>query len=265
MEDRRLIVEVLSAAAVADRLRALDVTGLAMVADSTSPGPAALVVSGLEDPRADVVVNSSTQADALWTERIEPFARRFAGIDPPPRTPPVLEEHDPRLPVLARRLLDRLRDALGKRSRTYDHIGSTAVPGLRAKRFIDLQLGVPLLPDPDDEYTLAALGFRAETGARPDSPGVTHDWHTDPEVPEALYRKRLYVRHDPEAPAILHVRQLGNPWHRRTIDFRDRLRADPAVREAYETAKLRAAEAHAGDDDYDDYTRAKSEFFRSTG
>ncbi|PSL53522.1 GrpB protein [Saccharothrix carnea] len=90
------------------------------------------------------------------------------------------------------------------------------------------------------------------------------DWHTDPEVPAELYRKRLYFRPDPAEPAILHVRQLGNPWHRRTILFRDRLRAEPAVREAYEAAKLRAAEMHAGDDDYDDYTRAKSDFFRST-
>ncbi|XVS61357.1 GrpB family protein [Actinosynnema sp. CA-299493] len=94
---------------------------------------------------------------------------------------------------------------------------------------------------------------------------MTHDWRTDPEVPEGRYRKRLYVRPDPEATAILHVRQFGNPWHRRTIDFRDRLRAEPAVRGAYEAAKLRAAEAHVEDGDYDDYTRAKSDFFRSTG
>jgi len=264
MDDRRLIVEVLSATAAADRLSALDVTGLAIVALVDSPGPSALVLSGVEDPRADVVVDSAAKADAVWSERIAPFARRFAGIDPPPRTPPVLHEHDPRLPVVARRLLDRLREHLPRRSWTYDHIGSTAVPGLRAKRFVDLQLGVAVLPDPDEDHTLAALGFRPEEGARPDSPGVTHDWQTDPEVPARRYRKRLYVRPDPEVTAILHVRQLDNPWHRRTIEFRDRLLADPAVREAYEAAKLSAAETHAGDDDYDDYTRAKSAFFRST-
>ena len=262
MDDRRLLVEVASAPAVADRLRAVDVTGLVTVLDR--PGPAALVVSGFEDARADVVVDGPGRVDAVWSERIAPFARRFAGIDPPPRTPPVLEEHDPRLPVVARRLLDRLREHLAGPSWTYDHIGSTAVPGLRAKRFVDLQLGVTALPDPDDDHVLAALGFRAAKGARPDSPGVTHDWHTDPEVPAELYRKRLYVRPDQAAPAILHVRRFGNPWHQRTIRFRDRLRADPAVRESYEAAKLRAAEAHAGDDDYDDYTRAKSVFFRST-
>jgi dephospho-CoA kinase len=132
---------------------------------------------------------------------------------------------------------------------------------LRAKRFVDLQIGVTALPDFDEEHVLAALGFHPAEGSRPDSPGVTEDWHTDPEVRAGLYRKRLYVRPDPAAPAILHVRQFGNPWLRRATDFRDRLLADPALRESYEAAKLRAAEAHAGDDDY---TRAKSDFFRST-
>ncbi|ONI85202.1 hypothetical protein ALI22I_31930 [Saccharothrix sp. ALI-22-I] len=177
-----------------------------------------------------------------------------------------MEEHDPRLPVAARRLLDRLRVYLHEQSWTYDHIGSTAVPGLRAKRFIDLQLGVTALPNHDSAFdrTVAALGFRVAKGARPDSPGVDRDWNTDPAIAPDLYRKRLYVRPDPAEPAILHVRRLGSPWPEATVRFRDRLRADPAVRSAYETAKARAAEAHADDDDYDDYTRAKSDFFRST-
>jgi hypothetical protein len=90
MDDRRLFIEVLSAAAVVDRLSALDETGLLIVSDS--PGPAALVLSGVEDRRADVVVDGSARVDAVWSERIAPFARRFAGIEPPQRTPPVLEE-----------------------------------------------------------------------------------------------------------------------------------------------------------------------------
>ncbi|WP_461119047.1 GrpB family protein [Saccharothrix stipae] len=264
MGDHRLRVEVVSGPGVADRLRELDVSGLVTVLDR--PGPAALVVSGVEDGRADVVLDGPGRLDAVWSDRIAPFARRFAGIDPPPRTPPALEDHDPGLPLAARRLLDRLRAHLAEPSWSYDHIGSTAVPGLRAKRFIDLQLGVTALPDRDSAFdrAVAALGFVVATGARPDSPGVDHDWRTDPAVPAAVYRKRLYVRPDPVEPAILHVRRLGSPWHGATVHFRDRLRADPAVREAYEAAKLRAAQAHADDDDYDDYTRAKSDFFRST-
>lgn len=262
MIDQRLRVRVVSAPAVADRLRALDVTGLVDVL--AEPGPAALVLSGVRDGLADEVVDDPARLDALWSDRIAPFARRFAGIDPPPRTPPVLRDHDPVLADVARRLLDRLRDALAQPSWTWEHIGSTAVPGLRAKPFVDLQLGVTAPPDPSRlDDVVAALGFRVAKGARPDSPGVDHDWRTDPAVPAELYRKRLYVRPDPAATAILHVRRIGNPWHGATIRFRDRLRAEPGLRAAYETAKLRAAEAHAGDDDYDDYTRAKSDFFHS--
>ncbi|MEU4744230.1 GrpB family protein [Actinosynnema sp. NPDC023658] len=264
MSEQRLRVHVVSGSDIADRLRALDAAGLLAVIDGS--GPAALVVSDTEDGRADAVVADREQVDALWSDRIAPFARRFAGIDPPPRTPPVLEDHDPTLPVAARRLLDRLRAHLDRPSWTYEHIGSTAVTGLRAKRFVDLQLGVTALPDRDPAFdrAVAALGFRPATGARPDSPGVDRDWHTDPAVPAELYRKRLYVRPDPVEPAILHVRRLGSPWHEATIRFRDRLRADPALRNAYEAAKERAARGHAADDDYDDYTRAKSDFFRST-
>ena len=72
--------------------------------------------------------------------------------------PPVLCPHDPRLPDAAQRRLGRIRDGLTSRGLddgrwTYDHIGSTAVPALRAKPFIDLQLGACLLytsPSPRD-------------------------------------------------------------------------------------------------------------------
>jgi GrpB protein len=46
-----------------------------------------------------------------------------------------------------------------------------------------------------------------------------------------------------------------------TVQFRDWLRAIPAARRAYENAKQHAADAHASDVDFDDYTRAKAAFF----
>jgi GrpB-like predicted nucleotidyltransferase (UPF0157 family) len=76
-------------------------------------------------------------------------------------------------------------------------------------------------------------------------------------------RKRLYVRPDPGQHSILHVRLLGAPWQADTVAFRDWLRSDPDGRAAYEQAKLDAARAHAADADFDDYTRAKTSFFRS--
>ena len=138
------------------------------------------------------------------------------------------------------------------------------MPGLRAKRYVDLQLGVTVLPEPGSpaDGLLAAAGFGPASGSRPDSPGVYRDNVRDPALaPDAAYRKRLYFRPDPALPAILHVRLLGAPWWSYTVRFRDWLRASPAGRDAYEQAKLRAAAAHAGDPDFDDYTRAKAAFF----
>jgi GrpB-like predicted nucleotidyltransferase (UPF0157 family) len=45
------------------------------------------------------------------------------------------------------------------------------------------------------------------------------------------------------------------------VQFRDWLRASPEGRRAYEHAKQEAADAHASDPDFDDYTRAKAAFF----
>jgi GrpB-like predicted nucleotidyltransferase (UPF0157 family) len=187
----------------------------------------------------------------------------------PEAGPPVLRPHDPRLLDAAQRMLDRIRDGLTRRGLddgrwTYDHIGSTAVPDLRAKPFIDLQLGAVTLPEegsPADEM-LAAAGFLPAKGARPDSPGVYQDGIKDPDLaPADAYRKRLYTRPDPGQPAILHIRQLGSPWWSYTAQFRDWLRANPGGRRAYEQMKQHEADAHVRDADFDDYTRAKAAFF----
>lgn len=172
----------------------------------------------------------------------------------------LLADSDPALAEVAAHELDRLRAALAEPSWTYDHIGSTSVPGLRAKPIVDLQLGVrPLPPEgsPFDE-TLLALGYRPSTGSRPDSPGVYRDMVREPGLaPEAAYRKRLYVGER----VILHVRLLGSPWWSYTVLFRDWLRADAEGRAAYQRTKEELAARYAGAPDYDDYTRAKTAFF----
>lgn len=185
------------------------------------------------------------------------------------RNPPVLHLHDPALLEAAAELLNHLRKELSLAGVavdgwTFDHIGSTAVPDLMAKQYIDLQIGVTSLPDPgsDIELAFARCGFDPATGARPDSPGVHRDWVRSPDLaPDWAYRKRLFVRRSSEPPAIVHVRLVGSPWWSYTVLFRDWLRASEAGRRSYERIKLAAAAAHADDADYDDYTRDKSAFF----
>jgi dephospho-CoA kinase len=224
------------------------------------PGRAAFVI-GDDEELADAAV--------VEAQRLELFARYVAGVQRPQPEPAVLREHDPSWLTAGRRLLRRIgrataEEALDDGTWTYDHIGSTAVSGLRAKRFIDLQVGVSELPEVGSAFdaAMSSLGYLPESGARPDSPGVYQDMVSDPSpAPERMYRKRLYVRPDPRLPSILHVRLVGAPFWSYPVLFRDWLRIEPEARKAYEAMKERAAAEHATDADCDDYTRAKMGFF----
>lgn len=150
----------------------------------------------------------------------------------------------------------------GAQGMAYDHIGSTAVPGLAAKPFLDLQVRVPVLVAVEDyEDALRATTFVRARGSRPDSPGVTADVPRGTSRPDdpLVWRKALFVS---EAPAaILHVRRADSPWAAYTVALRDLLREDAGRRAQYEGLKGRLAHEHAADEDYDDYTRAKTVFF----
>lgn len=180
--------------------------------------------------------------------------------------PALLTHYDQAWPIRAARHLAHIRAAMsvlvGADEAAFDHIGSTSVPGLAAKPYIDLQ--VRILPLPDHHKLtelLGPLGFERAHGARPDSPGVHRDSSTRGEgvVPDEVWEKRLYVAR--KDSAILHVRRADSPWGRYTVWFRDWLRAYPDQRERYEQTKRRLADANVGEDDYDDYTRAKTAFF----
>lgn len=180
----------------------------------------------------------------------------------------VIVDYNPKWPDRAQRLLSEVKAALVPLADSdrfiYDHIGSTAVPNLAAKPIVDLQVRMPLLPRSDElAELLASTGFVPAQGARPDSPGVYRDKPRpgDPSDSE-LYEKRLF--HDPTRAAILHIRRLDSPFARFVVVFRDWLRSNPQQAQRYQETKRRLADEHAGDGDYDDYTRAKSTFFDQT-
>lgn len=178
----------------------------------------------------------------------------------------MLKPYDPAWPVRASRLLSAVQHALEQLgvAESYDHIGSTAVPGLAAKPYIDLQIRVRELVDARRfDEALAPVGFVPAIGARPDSPGVYRDHPRGSHVlPDEVWRKRLFV-HDIDGPlaAILHIRLSASPWGSYTVWFRDWLRTHPTARDRYAEFKATAAIQHASDADYDDYTRAKTQFF----
>ena len=183
----------------------------------------------------------------------------------PQDNPAALSDPDPEWPARATECLEQVKEALrgltGAEEAAFDHIGSTSVPGLAAKPFIDLQVRILPLPSHADlAPRLESLGFEQARGARPDSPGVTRDIpRGDEAAPDDVWEKRLYFAQS--RSMILHVRRADSPWGHYTVWFRDWLRAHPEARRAYENAKRTLSEQNAGKPDYDDYTRAKTAFF----
>jgi dephospho-CoA kinase len=218
-------------------------------------------------------VTAAEAAAELYRARLAPWVQALTSGRPDVTGPPVLVEHDPTWAAVADRRTLALRRALGVLDgadglglRRVDHIGSTAVRDLAAKPYLDLQVVLDRLPDRAAlAAALAPLGWAPAVGARPDSPGVHRDTRRDEDTaPDAAYVKQLFVAPDPVRPAILHVRLTASPFARRVVRLRDGLRADPRLRHGYEQVKRRAAAAHAGDRDYDDYTRAKGGWLTDT-
>lgn len=181
------------------------------------------------------------------------------------KNPAELVEHRAEWAQRASRLLSDVRDAIagldGADAAALDHIGSTSVPGLAAKPFVDLQLRISPLPSEAELVTrLAPLGYVRARGSRPDSPGVDRDLPRGSiEVDALVWEKLLFWREDDQA--ILHVRRTDSPWGLYTIWFRNWLRANVDARQRYEAVKQTLSVQQIGKSDYDDYTLAKTEFF----
>ncbi|MFB7842514.1 GrpB family protein [Microbacterium sp. NPDC056052] len=180
---------------------------------------------------------------------------------------PEIVPYDPAWPSFASRWILRIRDAFvqsGIPATEFAHIGSTAVPGLAAKPYLDLQVLVPAIPE--EGVVGSALGplmIERARGSRPDSPGVDVDIPrpgSDPRHHEKLLYFRELDRNGSLRGLILHIRRADSPFADFVVSFRDWLRAVPAARAEYEELKRHLAEENAGAADYDDYTRAKSAF-----
>ncbi|MFC5993060.1 dephospho-CoA kinase, partial [Pseudonocardia hispaniensis] len=211
---------------------------------------------------ADVLLDNSRSpaeleaaVDALWTDRLVPFAENMCWRRPAHGGPPRLVEPDPGWPAHAARLAARIAFAAGSRGRGIEHIGSTAVPGLPAQDVIDLQLAVEELADADAVAdSLAAAGFPRRPELLRDGPQPT-----DPDP--RRWCTRYHASADPGRLVHLHVRELGSPGWRYALLMRDWLRADTDARDEYLALKRRAAAEFGGDADAARYAAAKEPWF----
>ncbi|HEY2864358.1 MAG TPA: GrpB family protein [Casimicrobiaceae bacterium] len=157
--------------------------------------------------------------------------------------PPVYVEYDAGAPDVASRVIDLVGAAAPWAQ--IDHIGSTAIPGCAGKGIIDL---VALYPEgqlDDMRDTIDALGFQ------PQRTGHTFPEDRPMRVGAIEHRGQVYRLH-------MHVVAADSAEARSLYRFRDVLRADPALRDAYQ-AKKRAI-LQSGVNSSNDYTQAKGEF-----
>jgi GrpB-like predicted nucleotidyltransferase (UPF0157 family) len=157
-----------------------------------------------------------------------------------------LEPHNPRWAKDFELERGRILAALGHVTRggileQVHHIGSTSIPGIKAKPVIDMLLEVYPLPKPEVGLpALEKLGYeyRGEAGI----PG------------------RLFFRTNPRT-RHLHVVEAGtNEFTRDHLLFRDYLRANLGARQRYENLKLELVQKYQFDREA--YTTGKTELVR---
>jgi GrpB-like predicted nucleotidyltransferase (UPF0157 family) len=157
----------------------------------------------------------------------------------------IVVPYDPAWPGEFERERARIAAALGATAIRIEHNGSTAVPGLAAKPVIDIQISVARL-QPLDAYAraLAAVGY-------------VHVPHADDSFCPFFHRPAQW----PHTHHV-HVVEAGGEEERRTLDFRDYLRAHPDAARDYAALKEQLARKFSGDDvaSREGYAAAKSAF-----
>lgn len=126
----------------------------------------------------------------------------------------VIADYDPAWPERFAAERERIAEALGDRALRIEHIGSTSVPGLAAKPIVDILVEVTSLDAVDLEPAGYVLRVREE-GHR-------------------MFRT-------PELDVHVHVWPAGAANIESDLAFRDRLRASPEDRAAYEALKRELA------------------------
>lgn len=148
-----------------------------------------------------------------------------------------LSDHDPRWKELFQLEKASIFKTLGPLAISIEHVGSTAVPGIRAKPVIDILITVESVRL---EYVEVALGKL----------GYVHVPIGDPE--------RLFFRKGMPRTHHVHVVRHGGEEHGKHILFRDRLTAHPE--EAAEYGRLKDALALRFKEDRQAYSDGKDDF-----
>ena len=120
----------------------------------------------------------------------------------------------------------RIEAVVGEHIRAIEHVGSTAIPGIRAKPIIDIAIAVADLSVSD--------------ALVPAMTSIGYDYPGDIGIPD----HRIFGRDRDVRRFLVHVLEHERYRWRELIAFRDTLRADPALAREYERVKLAAVSHH---------------------
>ncbi|MBR2474650.1 MAG: GrpB family protein [Clostridia bacterium] len=137
-----------------------------------------------------------------------------------------------------------LLSVLGNRAIEIAHVGSTAIPGMKARPIIDIAVGVRSFEHIPELYgELAVLGYNHRGDTNSDS---------------QIFLTALKNRYNVYIHIVIHGKTLWNSY----VVFCDCLKKDAETRQKYEQLKISLATRFAFD--RRSYTAGKSEFVRRT-
>ncbi|HYM40725.1 MAG TPA: DNA polymerase IV [Thermoplasmata archaeon] len=160
--------------------------------------------------------------------------------------PVVLVPYDPSWPQRFAEEKEAVATALGDRVLAIEHVGSTAVPGLRSKPTIDIMVGIRRLSEaPPCIAALESFGYVY----RPDG--------------EATIPERRYFHKGPPGSRTFHIHmvEFASPFWMGHVLFRNFLRAHPDRAAAYASLKQEFAARYTSD--RVGYTDAKGPFIEA--
>lgn len=154
--------------------------------------------------------------------------------------------YNPQWPYLAELEIKRLREILpAQHVLDIQHLGSTAIPGIKAKPIIDIQVAVD---------SLLAIKQAAIDALKP--LGYEY-WADNPDQERMFFVKGMPPFGDKRTHHVHIVEPASRHWQEK-IQFRDYLLSHPEAVQEYEELKIKLADQYTYD--REKYTEAKTQF-----
>ena len=161
-----------------------------------------------------------------------------------------LADHDPEWETLAANTIERLRHIFGSVAKDIQHVGSTAIRGIKAKPIIDIAVAVYDFDKVEDlTLVLEVNGF------------LRRSWNTNEQL---LYAVGDYSKPNGVVTHFIHIVKTDSvAWHD-YINFRNYLNASFAIAKSYESLKIKLAKENPHDKGREKYLAGKYGFIKQT-